>query len=251
VIQIDAAVNHGNSGGPVLDMAGRLVGIVFAGVEQYEGLNFAVPAERLAAALPAMLEGGKAERPWLGLTLSETRAGAEIIYVSPLTPASEQRIGEGLSLKSLAGLSVEAPQGALIPALQDMLFPCRPGELVALETSDGKRRVLQLDSRPDLPLASAAKMDSKERMVAPLFGLILEPSIGNALMTQYLVKKVVRGSIADEAGLSAQDPVSIRRFRVEEKEGYAVLDIYVKKRLSGYLETTMSLPAILDSPDTL
>jgi S1-C subfamily serine protease len=251
VIQIDAAVNPGNSGGPLLDTAGRLVGIVFAGVEQYQGLNFAVPAERLAAALPAMLEGGKAERPWLGLTLSETRAGAEIIYVSPLTPASEQRIGEGLSLTSLAGVSVKAPQGALIPALQDMLFPCRPGELVALETSDGKRRVLQMGSRPDLPLASAAKMDSKERMVAPLFGLILEPSIGNALMTQYLVKKVVRGSIADEAGLSAQDPVSIRRFRVEEKDGYAILEIFVKKRLSGYLETTMSLPAILDSPDTL
>ena len=63
VIQIDAAVNSGNSGGPVIDMSGRLVGIVFAGIDQFQGLNFAVPAERLAAALPAMIAGGKAERP--------------------------------------------------------------------------------------------------------------------------------------------------------------------------------------------
>ncbi|MDR1596193.1 MAG: trypsin-like peptidase domain-containing protein, partial [Treponema sp.] len=81
VIQIDAAVNPGNSGGPVVDIEGRLVGIVFAGVEQFDGLNFAVPAERLAAALPAMIAGGKAQRPWLGLTVSETAKGAEIIYV--------------------------------------------------------------------------------------------------------------------------------------------------------------------------
>lgn len=62
-IQIDAAVNHGNSGGPVVDKNGRLVGIVFAGADQFQGLNFAVPAERLAAALPALIAGGKAERP--------------------------------------------------------------------------------------------------------------------------------------------------------------------------------------------
>ncbi|MDR3171683.1 MAG: S1C family serine protease, partial [Treponema sp.] len=142
VIQIDAAVNHGNSGGPVVDMAGRLVGIVFAGVEQYQGLNFAVPGERLAAALPAMIKGGKAERPWLGLTLSETRGEAEIIYVAPFTPASEQHIKEGSFIKTINNEAVSAPQGALIPALQDVLFPTRPGELVALETSDGSRRVI-------------------------------------------------------------------------------------------------------------
>jgi hypothetical protein len=38
---------------------------------------------------------------------------------------------------------------------------------------------------------------------------------------------------------------------VEEKAGYALLDITVKKRRMGYLETTMRLPAALDSPDTL
>ena len=66
-----------------------------------------------------------------------------------------------------------------------------------------------------------------------------------------MVKKVVRGSVADEAGLSEQDPVAIRGLRVEEKEGYALMQIDVKKRSMGFMETSMQLPAILDSPDTL
>jgi S1-C subfamily serine protease len=251
VIQIDAAVNHGNSGGPVVDREGRLVGIVFAGIAQYPGLNFAVPAERLAAALPAMIRGGKAERPWLGLTISETVAGAEIIYVAPFTPAAEQQIPEGSFIKAINHETVQASQGALIPAWQDVLFPTRPGELVSLETSDGVKRVLISVPRPDVPLAAAAKVDSRERMAAPLFGLILAPSLGNAFSPAFLVKRVVRGSIADDAGFSERDPISIRGFRVEEEEGYALMDINVKKRSMGYLETTIRLPAALDSPDTL
>ena len=65
------------------------------------------------------------------------------------------------------------------------------------------------------------------------------------------MKRVVRGSIADEAGLSEQDPVSIRGLRIFEDDGYALLEINVKKRRLGYLETSMQLPAILASPDTL
>jgi S1-C subfamily serine protease len=256
VIQIDAAVNHGNSGGPVVDTSGRLVGIVFAGIEQYPGLNFAVPVERLAAALPAMLEGGKAERSWLGFTIAETAGGAEIIYTAPLTPVSDQAIPEGSYIRSVNGEPVSAPQGLLIPALQDLLFQILPGELVSLEIAAGPdfpatRYVLTTTVRPELPLAEAVELDSRERMAAPLFGLILAPTVGNSFSPSYLVKKVVRGSAADEAGLSESDPVSIRGFRVLEKEGYSLMEINVKKRRAGYMETTMQLVALLDSPDTL
>ncbi|MDR3147598.1 MAG: trypsin-like peptidase domain-containing protein [Treponema sp.] len=256
VIQIDAAVNPGNSGGPIVDTSGRLVGIVFAGIEQYPGLNFAVPAERLAAALPAMLEGGKAERSWLGLSIAETGDGAEIIYAAPLTPASEQMIPEGAYIRSINGEQLSAPQGLLIPALQDRLFQARPGELVALEIAQGRelpttRYILMTTARPELPLAEAVKLDSRERMAAPLFGLILAPTVGKSFSPTYLVKKVVRGSVADEAGLSESDPVSIRGFRVVEKDGYSLMEINVKKRQAGYMETTMQLMALLDSPDTL
>jgi S1-C subfamily serine protease len=249
VIQIDAAVNHGNSGGPVIDSEGRLAGIVFAGIEQFQGLNFAVPAERLAAALPAMIKGGKAKRPWLGLDLAENSGGAEIIYVAPLTPAADLQVHDGVYIKSVNGEPAGRSGNGLITKLQDSLFQNRPGELVALETSDGKLRIMQSVERPTLPLAEAAKIDSRERMAAPLFGIVLQNGSGKS--SSYLIKKVVRGSAADEAGLSANDPLMIRGFKLNEEEGYALLDISVKKRLSGYFETSMQLPAALDSPDTL
>ncbi|MDR0289409.1 MAG: trypsin-like peptidase domain-containing protein [Treponema sp.] len=255
VIQIDAAVNPGNSGGPVVDTSGRLVGIVFAGIEHYEGLNFAVPAERLAAALPAMIQGGKAERPWLGMALSETFNGAEIIYTAPNTPASQHRVPEGGIIKSLNGREIQAPQSLLIPAMQDAIFQSRPGELVALETQsqDGTlvRRLMMTVPRPELPLGDAAKIDSRERLAAPLFGIILSPAQGSSWPATYQVKRVVRGSIADEANISDLDPISIRGFRIFETEGFALIEINIKKRSMGYLETTMQLPARLDSPDTL
>ncbi|MDR1389201.1 MAG: S1C family serine protease [Treponema sp.] len=258
VIQIDAAVNHGNSGGPVIDKDGRLVGIVFAGIEQFQGLNFAVPAERLAAALPAMLNGGRAERPWIGLIVAESGTTAdpraEIIYAAPFTPAFELQLKEGSLIEKINGQKISAAQGALIPALQDVLFPTRPGELVTLELRDEENIssvVLMTAARPDLPLADAAERDRKERMAAPLYGMILAPTTGNSLSSSYVIKKIIRGSIADEAGLSEKDPVSIKSFRVMKDAGYALMDISVKRRRMGYLETSMRLPAALDSPDTL
>jgi hypothetical protein len=65
------------------------------------------------------------------------------------------------------------------------------------------------------------------------------------------VKKVIRGSIADEAGLSTHDPILIRDFHIYEEEGYAMMSVDVKKRRMGYIKTSMQLPAMLDSPDTL
>ena len=259
VIQIDAAVNGGNSGGPVIDRDGRLVGIVFAGMERFQGLNFAVPAERLAAALPAMINGGRAERPWLGLVIAETGSSfpqAEIVYVAPFTPSWEQQFKEGLVIEKINGEKINAAQGSLIPALQDRFFSNKPGELVVLELSDPEtkdtfKRIIITASRPELPLADAADKDSKERMAAPLFGMILSPGTGRGISSSFLIRKIIRGSIADEAGLSEQDPVSIKGFYVERDMGLALMDISVKKRSRGYIETSMRLPALLDSPDTL
>jgi S1-C subfamily serine protease len=256
VIQIDAAVNHGNSGGPVVDSEGRLVGIVFAGIEQHQGLNFAVPAETLTAALPAMIKGGKAQRPWLGITLCETYSEAEIIYTAPNTPAALHKVGEGVFIRAINGKTVTAPNGGIIPALQNMLLTCGPGELVVLETVDKdseevKKKIMMTVPRPDLPLLDAARIDKRERIAAPLFGMILTPLQNNIFSSSFRVNRVVRGSIADEVGISEDDPVSISRLRILEDDGYALMDITVKKRRMGYLETSMQLPVWLDSPDTL
>lgn len=251
VIQLDAAVNHGNSGGPVVNEQGNLLGVVFAGVEQFQGINFAVPVQRLVSALPALLSGGQVERPWLGLVLGEERDSVGIIYVAPNTPAYEQNIPVERKIVRLNGKTVEAPQGMRISYLQDQLLSCQPGELASLMTDDGKRWLFTLTNRPLKPLKDAIKLDTKERLTAPLFGMILSPGFGSHLSPQYQIKKIMRGSIADESGLSENDPLSIHGFVVDEKKGFAYMDISIKKRKMGYLEVMMRLYGGIEISDTL
>ena len=255
VYQIDASVNQGNSGGPLIDSEGRLAGVIFAGIAQHQGLNFAIPARRLAAALPVMMQGGRAGRPWLGISLSETFFGAEIIYASPNTPASLHRMSEGTIIKTINGKTITAAQGRLISALQSEIFSCGPGELVAVETvnndGDVKRHILMTVPRPDVPLLEAARVDRRERIATPLFGMVLTPLQSSIFSSNFRVDRVLRGSIADEAGISENDPVSISRLRIFENEGFALLEISVRKRRIGFMDVNMQLPVWLDSPDTL
>jgi len=254
-IQVDAAVNHGNSGGPIVDNEGRLVGIVFAGLPQFQGLNFAIPAEMLAAALPAMMKGGRAARPWLGVTVSETFYGVQINYTAPNTPAFLHRVNEGSLLNSINGKTITAAQGAVIPALQRELFNCGPGELVAIVTADSngvtKRHILMTVARPEVPLLEASRLETRERLISALYGMVLTPLQSGLFVSNYRVDRIVRGSVADEAGISVNDPVTISRLRILEDNGIALLEISVKKRRLGYMETSMQLPAWLDTPDTL
>jgi len=254
-IQIDAALNSGNSGGPVIDNQGRLAGVAFSGIAQHQGLNFAIPAEMLAAALPAMLNGGKSQRPWLGLSLCEDFYGAEIIYSFPGTPSSEHRLKEGTFIKTINGKNITASQGGLIPALQKEVFLSKPDELIAFEIAgkDGtiKKHIMLTAVRPELPLLDAAKVDRREKIAAPLFGMILSPLPSTIISSNFRVDKVVRGSVADSGGISEDDPISIGRFRIMEKEEIAVMEVNIKKRRMGYLETYMQLMNWLDSPDTL
>jgi S1-C subfamily serine protease len=70
VIQTDAAINPGNSGGPLLDSAGRLIGINTAIVSPsgaYAGVGFAVPVDVARRAVPQLIEKGRVSRPGLGI----------------------------------------------------------------------------------------------------------------------------------------------------------------------------------------
>ena len=72
VIQTDAAINPGNSGGPLLDSAGRLIGIntaIFSPSGAYAGVGFAVPIDVVNHLIPQIIRYGKARKPGLGVSL--------------------------------------------------------------------------------------------------------------------------------------------------------------------------------------
>ena len=81
VIQTDAAINPGNSGGPLLDSAGRLIGVNTAIVSPsggYAGLGFAIPVDTVNWVVPELVAHGKIRRPTLGVDLATNRAARRI-----------------------------------------------------------------------------------------------------------------------------------------------------------------------------
>ncbi len=74
LIQTDAAINPGNSGGPLLDSAGRLIGIntaIFSPSGAFAGIGFAVPVDTVNRVVPQLVSGGKYVRPALGIEVDE------------------------------------------------------------------------------------------------------------------------------------------------------------------------------------
>ncbi len=76
VIQTDAAINPGNSGGPLLDSAGRLIGVntaIFSPSGAYAGIGFAVPVEEINRVVPQLISYGRLIKPGIGASLADER----------------------------------------------------------------------------------------------------------------------------------------------------------------------------------
>ena len=71
VIQTDAAINPGNSGGPLLNMKGEVIGIntaIRSSTGEFTGVGFAVPSNTIKKIVPSLIEKGKYQHPWMGIT---------------------------------------------------------------------------------------------------------------------------------------------------------------------------------------
>lgn len=98
LIQTDAAINPGNSGGPLLDSAGRLVGIntgIYSPSGAYAGIGFAVPVDTVNRVVPQLIAAGEYRGPSLGVVLDERlnrliaqRTGIEGVVILSVQPQS-------------------------------------------------------------------------------------------------------------------------------------------------------------------
>ena len=81
VIQTDAAINPGNSGGPLLDSAGRLIGVntaIFSPSGAYAGIGFAVAVDIVNSIVPQIIKHGRIIRPGIGATLADERVAKKL-----------------------------------------------------------------------------------------------------------------------------------------------------------------------------
>ncbi len=102
LIQTDAAINPGNSGGPLLDSAGRLIGVntaIYSPSGAYAGIGFAVPVDEVNRVVPSLIAHGRYQRPSLGVVMNDRLSavvteemgveGVLIVRVEPGSAAAE------------------------------------------------------------------------------------------------------------------------------------------------------------------
>ncbi len=244
-IQVDVPINQGNSGGPLFDREGKIVGIVFAGIEQFEGINFAIPAEWFIPLLPDLYRGGQVEHSWLGFAMNETTGGLEIMYRMPGDLRRRTGLEMGDIITEIDGIPVSTLRDA-----QRIVLGISVGTLARITYSrEGKSAttLVMVEKRPDNPILQALETDSRDNVLVPLFGMALSPAGYGTSKRTYSVRRIFAGTIADEIGLSENDPMTILNWLVDEEEGYVAIQIHVKKRKAGFIETAVQLAAYLNA----
>jgi hypothetical protein len=244
-MQVDVPLNPGNSGGPLLDERGDVIGVVFAGMQQFPGLNFAVPYRWVEKALPALFKGGAAIHSWLGMAVAETEKGLEVIYTVPGEPAEQAGLVSGDIIETLDGKPFKK-----LGDIQEEVLRHTPPTLVSMGIRRGESTqdvLVCLTDRPDQPIEVALKRDTRDNIVYPLFGMQLQ-NVGTFLWKgDYIVKRVTQGSIADETGISPDDPLTIQDWQVDTDKGYAMLQVVIKKKRAGFLESAIQIAAYLET----
>jgi S1-C subfamily serine protease len=149
VIQTDAAINPGNSGGPLLDSAGRLIGVntaIYSPSGASAGIGFAIPVDEVNRIVPQLIRDGRVVRPSIGVTAANESVhralklpkGVALVQVVPNSPAARaglQPFRRGANGDIIAGDVITAVDDDAVNDLDDMLTLLerrQPGDTVRL-----------------------------------------------------------------------------------------------------------------------
>ena len=160
VIQTDAAINPGNSGGPLLDSAGRLIGVntmIYSPSGASAGVGFAIPVDEINRIVPRLIRDGKFERPVLGVQYAPgqflealgVKKGVAVLDVAPGGPAKIAglkpftRDAFGNIVVGDVIVAFDDHPVANIDELFESLEAHQAGDTVNLTVLRGKKQVLQ------------------------------------------------------------------------------------------------------------
>jgi putative serine protease PepD len=150
-IQTDAAINHGNSGGPLLDSAGEVIG-VNSQIESESGGNtgigFAIPSNTVRSVADQLVAGDEVEHAYLGVSLEDADdpTGAGIAAVTDSSPAADAGLRAGDVVTSFDGREIEDAS-----ALTGAVSASKPGdevEITIVRGGDTRTLEVTLGARP-------------------------------------------------------------------------------------------------------
>ena len=139
-IQTDAAINPGNSGGPLVNLNGKVVGVNARRLGGADNVGFAIPIDIAEEVWTDIIDHGRVERSWIGVTLQEmvsvtddaSRQGVVIGDVDPLSPAFEAGIRPGDVMLSIDGSVTNARFEEDLPEVRKRLADFPVGETLTL-----------------------------------------------------------------------------------------------------------------------
>jgi S1-C subfamily serine protease len=160
VIQTDAAINPGNSGGPLLDSAGRLIGVntaIYSPSGAYAGIGFAIPVDVVNRVVPQLIRTGRVPTPGIGIVAASeaasTRLGIEgIIIIRTMSDSPAERAGlRGVNPNTGAlGDVIVAANGKTVRRLADLtdeLEQVGVGKIIELALNrNGSRTTVKVET---------------------------------------------------------------------------------------------------------
>ncbi|ACH95012.1 trypsin-like serine protease, typically periplasmic, contain C-terminal PDZ domain [Borrelia recurrentis A1] len=237
--QIDAAINQGNSGGPVINENGGFVGLTFAGFVYSQGLNFVIPSKWVLKVLPFMYRGGVLKNNWLGFTFSESLNNLEISYVVPNSPADIGGLRSGDSILSVNSLKFDS-----LRELQYYILQRKSMVSVKYKRNNKEyESYLYPQNRPENIFESIINRDSFKNVVGAFLGLNLSFIAGK----EYRVAKVFANGLGDELNFRTNDEIFIYDLKYIRDKRVFILLLYVKRLFSGYLGAPLQLIIPFDS----
>ncbi|WP_290542838.1 Do family serine endopeptidase [Aestuariivirga sp.] len=219
-MQIDAAINRGNSGGPAFNLEGEVVGIntaIFSPSGGSVGIGFAIPASTAQNVIESLKANGKVTRGWLGVQIQpvtediaeslglKDAKGAIVADVTEDSPALAAGVKQGDTILKIGGKDVSDSRD-----LSRQVAGIKPGDSVPLTViRDGKTIDLEvkIGTMPDdrkMASKNASKDEGDKSVPLANLGLKVAPAEDGPGVT---VTDVAKGSAAADMGLKAGDTI--------------------------------------------
>lgn len=215
ILQTDAAVNPGNSGGPLLNIDGELIGINVAIYQDAQNIGFAMPVKRAKVLLTRWLTPRMINNSWPGFDLEEYNHLIQIRQIDPNSTAYEKGLRNGDVLAY-----IEDQPATSLYDINRKLISYEVGREASMSFKLGDE--IKTFSLP----ITAVPAPSGERLAKDLLGLVFDCSEKASKLTAHyrsclIIKDVIKDSPADMAGLKPDMMIST----INDKELQSIKDV--------------------------